>query len=58
MNSKHTDINFLVLKKIFQNGLLSMEKMGIKAMIMNPLMKGLTLKVFKENIDHRGLHAL
>ena len=52
MKSKHIDIKFLVMKERVQSGLVSIEHISTNSMVVNPLTKGLSPKVFHEHTAH------
>jgi len=53
--SKHIDIKFLVVKETVQEKQISIEHIGTKSMLADPLTKGLIHKVFHEDIAHMGI---
>ena len=53
--SKYIDIKFLVLKKRVQSGQISIECIETNSMIVDPLTKGLTSKVFHEHTASMGV---
>ncbi|CAM8944292.1 unnamed protein product [Rhodiola kirilowii] len=56
--SKHIDIKFLVVKERIQSGHIFIEDIGTNSMIVDPLTKGLTPKVFHEHRTHMGVILL
>ena len=58
MKSKFIDIKFLVVKERVQSRLLSIEHIGTNSMIIDPLTKGLSPKVFHEHSAHMGVVSL
>ena len=56
--SKFIDIKFLVIKEKVQSRLISIEHIGTKSMIADPLTKGLPPKVFHEHTTHMGVVSL
>ena len=53
--SKHIDLSFLVVKERVHSLQVSIEHISTKFMIMDPLTKGLPLKVFHEHVARMGM---
>ena len=49
MKSKYIDIKFLIIKKRVQSARLSIEHIGTDSMIADPLIKGVSPKMFHEH---------
>ena len=56
--SKHIDIKFLVVKERVQSGQLSIEHIGTNSMVADPLIKGLSPKMFHEHTVRMGVLAI
>jgi hypothetical protein len=52
---KHINIRFYVVKEKIQNQTISLEHIGTKKMIADPLTKGLPPSVFREHLAGMGL---
>jgi hypothetical protein len=52
---KHINIKFYVVKEIIQDQIISLEHMSTNKMIMDPLMKGLVLSMFREHLTGMSL---
>jgi hypothetical protein len=52
---KHINIRFYVVKEKIQDQTISLEHIGTKKMIVDPLMKGLPCSVFREHLAGVGL---
>ncbi|XP_058099752.1 secreted RxLR effector protein 161-like [Magnolia sinica] len=52
--SKHIDIKYLVVKERVQNRQVSLELIGTRQMIADPLTKGLPIMLFKEYVTSMG----
>ena len=53
--SKYIDIKFLIVKERVHSRQLSIQHIGTKSMIADPLTKGVPPKVFHEHIAHMGV---
>ena len=53
--SKHIDIKYLVVKERVQNDQLSIEHIGTKSMVADPLTKAVPASIFHEHISYMGL---
>ena len=53
--SKYIDIKFLIVKERIQSGQISIKHLGTNSMIVDPLTKGLSPKVFHEHVAHMGV---
>ena len=56
--SKHIDIKFLIVKESVQSGQMYIDLIGTNSMTADMLTKGLSPKVFHENIDHMSLVSI
>jgi hypothetical protein len=52
---KHINIKFYVVKEIIQDQIISLEHMSTNKIIMDPLMKGLVLSMFREHLTGMSL---
>jgi hypothetical protein len=52
---KHINIRFYVVKEKIQDQTISLEHIGTKKMIVDPLTKGLPPSVFREHLVGMGL---
>ena len=55
VKSKHIDIKFLVVKERVQSDQVSIEHIGTNFMVVDPLTRGLSPKVFYEHTAHMGV---
>jgi hypothetical protein len=53
--TKHINIRFYVVKKKIQDQTISLEHIGTKKMITDPLTKGLPPSMFREHLADMGL---
>ena len=58
MKLKYINIKFLIVKKRVQSRQLSVEHIGTNSMIVDPLTKGLTSKMFHEHTAHMNVVLL
>ena len=56
--SKHIDIKFLVVKERVQSDQMSTEHISTNSIIVDPLTKGLSPKVFHEHIVHMAVISI
>ena len=56
--SKHIDIKFLVVKERVQSGQMSIEHISTNSIIVDPLTKGLSPKVFHEHNVHMSVISI
>ena len=56
--SKHIDINYLAIRKHVKSNKVTIKHIRTRLMIVDPLMKGLPSKAYKEHVDHMGLNCV
>ena len=56
--SKHIDIKYLVIREHVKSNKVATKHISIGLMIVDPLMKGLPPKAYKEHFEHLGLNSI
>ena len=54
--NKHIDVKYLAIREHVKSNKVAIEPISIGLMIMDPLMKGLPLKAYKEHVEHMRLN--
>ena len=56
--SKHIDIKYLAIREHVKSNKVAIEHINTGLMIVDPLMKGLSPKAYKEQVEHMGLNSI
>ena len=56
--SKHIDIKYLAIREHVKSNKVAIEHISTRLMIVDPLMKGLPPKAYKEHFEHLGLNSI